>query len=141
MSAAPSDPVVAPAEPAAAEPPSPATFGRFLIAEREKRGLSLDDLAHLTKVRRAILEALEHDNRKELPERVFVAGYVRSCALALNLPVDEVLRKFNAAWSDEAPSGPAPAAARPARKISLAWLPPTLAALAFVVAVLVAVNL
>jgi hypothetical protein len=129
---------VAVAAPAAA-PPLPAApsstndadlpFIRYLVKAREARGLSLDDVAHMTKIRRAIIEAVETDARRDLPEKVFVLGYVRSYAAAVGMPLDETVRRFHAAWADE--DEPAPQDL-PARKgPSLAWVPVTLAAAVF----------
>ncbi len=108
------------------------SFGRWLAAAREARGLTLDDLAHVTKIRRGILEALEAENRRVLPEKVFVQGYVRTCAHALGLSADETLRRLAASWGDDAPrtAASAEAPAKPPR--SYRWLPPALAGGLFV---------
>lgn len=102
------------------------SFGLYLLRAREAKGLSLDDVAHLTKVRRAILEALEREARRELPEKVFVLGYVRSYANTLGLNVEDVVRRFNAMWGDDAAEAEAEAVETPRR--SWAWLMPTFAA-------------
>lgn len=109
------------------------TFGVWLRTARDKQRLSLDDVAHLTKIRRAILEALERDARGELPEKVFVMGYVRSYAAAVGLDGEEALRRFNAQWLDDDQNGLYLNALK--RERSWFWLPPTLAAIAAVVAV------
>jgi cytoskeletal protein RodZ len=107
--------------------PLATTFGAYLAQGRAARGLSLDDLAHLTKIRRGILEALESENRRALPEKVFILGYVKTYAHLVGLPQDDVLRRFAVAWGEDAPrAAPAVEAEKPAR--SWAWLPPTLAA-------------
>lgn len=106
--------------------PEPTTFGRYLIRAREQRRLSLDDVAHLTKIRRAILEALETDARRDLPEKVFVLGYVRSYAAAVGLDVEATVRRFQATWLDEGPSDATESGE--GRTRSWGWLPPTAAA-------------
>jgi transcriptional regulator with XRE-family HTH domain len=103
------------------------TFGQYLTKAREAKGLSLDDLAHLTKIRRAIIEALEHNARKDLPEKVFVLGYVRSYATAVGLNVEEAIQRCIAGWNDEAAE-----VAREqlsATKVSFAWVWPAMAAI------------
>lgn len=102
-------------------------FGRFLIHARKARGLTLDDVAHQTKIRRAILEAVEGDARRDLPEKVFVLGYVRSYAAAVGLPVEEAVRRFQSSWTDELEAQADAEAAKSGP--SLAWVPPTIAAL------------
>lgn len=103
------------------------TFGAFLTKAREAKNLSMDDLAHQTKIRRAIIEALETNARRELPEKVFVLGYVRSYAMAVGLNVEETLHRFNVTWVDESQI----VATDDSKKsgTSFAWLSPTLAAL------------
>lgn len=108
-------------------------FQMYLQRAREARGMTLDDLAHQTKIRRAILEAVENDARRELPEKVFVLGYVRSYALAVGLPVEEAARRFQLAWDDEAIEPELLEAVRPKR--SFAWIAPLAAS--FVLAAVV----
>ncbi len=111
------------------EPAADLPFCRYLVRAREERGLSLDDVAHMTKIRRAIIEAVETDARRDLPEKVFVLGYVRSYATAVGMPVDETVRRFHLAWVDE------DEAVVPNENVrtgpSLSWVPATLAALVF----------
>lgn len=102
------------------------TFGAWLQVARERQRLSLDDVAHLTKIRRAILEALERDARGELPEKVFVLGYVRSYAAAVGLDGEETLRRFNAQWLDDDENAGLGIDALK-RQRSWFWLPPALA--------------
>src|SRR3569623_1299038 len=64
--------------------------GRFELADilkstREKKRLSLDQVAEITRVRRTYLEALEQAAYDVLPPRAFTGGYVKSCAKALDL--------------------------------------------------------
>lgn len=77
------------------------TFGRWLADARERRGLTLDDVVHTTKIRRAILEALERGAHDELPERVFVTGYVRSYASAVGVDISDAVRRFGMEYPDE----------------------------------------
>jgi hypothetical protein len=124
--------VAVPRPPASAEMPgsdADLPFVRFLVKAREARGLSLDDVAHMTKIRRAIIEALETDARRDLPEKVFVLGYVRSYAAAVGMPLDETVRRFHAAWADD--DEPAPQEIPIRKGPSLSWVPVTLAAAVF----------
>jgi hypothetical protein len=53
--------------------------------------MSLDQLAAVTKIPRPQLELLEADRYEELPGMVFVKGFLRCCARALELDPDTVL--------------------------------------------------
>ena len=67
---------------------------RALRALREARGLSLQDVADVTRIRRAYLAALEDMRLDQLPSRPFVIGYVRAYAQALGIDQDEAVCKF-----------------------------------------------
>src|SRR5690606_848224 len=83
--------------PAAAEPqvsevePEQRTPGADIHHQRKRKGMSLDQLAVLTKIPRAQLELLEADRYEELPGMVFAKGFLRCCARALELDPDTVL--------------------------------------------------
>jgi len=129
-------------EPAPSLPEAePARFGAWLARARERRHLSLDDVAHMTKIRRAILEALERDARRELPEKVFVMGYVRSVANAVGLDVDEALRRFQDSWPDDGPGVLPTGEGEPPPARSWAWVAPVGAAILFAAVAWFIVNL
>jgi transcriptional regulator with XRE-family HTH domain len=69
-------------------------FGGALRALREARGLSLQDVADVTRVRRAYLAALEEMRLDHLPARPFVIGYIRAYAQALGIDADHAIAKF-----------------------------------------------
>jgi len=69
-------------------------FGGALRALREARGLSLQDVADVTRVRRAYLSALEEMRVDQLPSRPFAIGYVRAYAQALDIDPDDAVAKF-----------------------------------------------
>jgi cytoskeleton protein RodZ len=58
-------------------------LGATLRAEREKRGLSVDQVASVTKLRRQMIDALENEAWGELPHPVFVRGFIRTYAQVL----------------------------------------------------------
>jgi cytoskeleton protein RodZ len=78
------------------------TLGAYFQAVREHRGLSLAQLADLTRVRRAYLEALERDDLTPLPSRPFAVGYVRAYARALGLDGDAAVARFKLEKPEEA---------------------------------------
>ena len=65
--------------------------GPYIRAQRERKGMSLDELAVVTKIPRAQLELLEADRYGELPGMVFAKGFLRCCARELELDPDTVL--------------------------------------------------
>ncbi|HMP62440.1 MAG TPA: helix-turn-helix domain-containing protein, partial [Phenylobacterium sp.] len=60
-------------------------IGAALKAAREFRGLSLQDVADSTCIRRAYLAAIEEMRLDDLPSRPFTVGYIRAYAKALGL--------------------------------------------------------
>ena len=68
-------------------PPSP---GRYIREARQRRGISIEQLALETKIPRPSLEALEEDQFSALPGPVFVRGFFRCCARSLSLDPETV---------------------------------------------------
>lgn len=69
-------------------PPSP---GRYIREARQRRGVSIEQLALETKIPRSSLEALEEDQFGLLPGPVFVRGFFRCCARSLGLDPETVV--------------------------------------------------
>ncbi|ABB57039.1 helix-turn-helix domain-containing protein [Synechococcus elongatus] len=59
--------------------------GLLLREHRESLGLSLEELARLTRIQRRQLWAIEEGRSESLPERVYIQGMVRRYADALGL--------------------------------------------------------
>ncbi|AZB72407.1 helix-turn-helix domain-containing protein [Synechococcus elongatus] len=59
--------------------------GLLLREQREKLGLTLEELAQLTRIQRRQLWAIEEGRSESLPERVYIQGMVRRYADALGL--------------------------------------------------------
>jgi transcriptional regulator with XRE-family HTH domain len=70
------------------------TFGPVLRAARERRGISLKQLAAETKLSVELWEALEENNLARWPKRVFARSYVRDYAERIGLDADEVVNEF-----------------------------------------------
>jgi len=75
------------------------SFGSCLRRAREKRQLSLRDVAGATKIPRSTLELIEANNIDELPADVFVRGFIRSFARAVGTDENEPLHGFERALS------------------------------------------
>src|SRR5215510_9319521 len=68
----------------------------WLRAGRVHRGMSLDDVAKVTKIQPRILERLEAGRLDGLPAEVFVRGFVRSFARCVGLDPAEALQRYAA---------------------------------------------
>ncbi|HEU4735331.1 MAG TPA: helix-turn-helix domain-containing protein [Kofleriaceae bacterium] len=68
----------------------------WLRAGRTHRGMSLDDVAKVTKIQPRILQRLEAGTLDGLPAEVFVRGFVRSFARCVGLDEGEALRRYAA---------------------------------------------
>lgn len=70
------------------------SFGRRLRAERERRGISLDTIASVTKVGVDLWEGLESNDFSRWPSGIFARAFVRDYARAIGLDSDEVVNEF-----------------------------------------------
>ena len=69
-------------------------FGRKLREARERRGLSLRQIASATKISMLTLEALEKNDIARLPGGIFSRGVVRSYAIEVGLDPEETIQEF-----------------------------------------------
>ncbi len=69
-------------------------FGSYLKSERELRGVTLEELHSKTKIPVRYLKALEKNQFDELPEEVFIKGYIRSFAKIIGAKEDELLSTY-----------------------------------------------
>src|SRR3989304_5818365 len=70
------------------------TFGPVLRAERERRGLTLQELAARTKVRVELWSDLEENNFSRWPSRIYARAYVRDYASRVGLDADAIVNEF-----------------------------------------------
>jgi cytoskeletal protein RodZ len=68
--------------------------GAKLAQARQILGVTLDEIAEKTRVRRDYLEALEMMNLKLLPGRAYTLAYLKSYAQALNLDPAPLIEQF-----------------------------------------------
>mgnify|MGYP001812439169 CR=1 FL=1 len=71
------------------------SIGRVLKQEREERRLSIEELSSTTRIPRKTLERLEEDRFEDLPSGVFVRGFIKAYASAVQIDADEVLARFD----------------------------------------------
>ncbi|MEI7706150.1 MAG: helix-turn-helix transcriptional regulator [Deltaproteobacteria bacterium] len=86
-------------------------FGRYLLRERELRGLSHEDVVRVTRLAAGVVEAIESGEPERMPPRGYLVGYLRSYAGAVGLDPDDVVLRFQEAAGIEEPEA-APGAAR-----------------------------
>jgi transcriptional regulator with XRE-family HTH domain len=77
--------------------------GELLRAARQKRNLSLAEVAAATRIKPIYLEALEDSEYSVLPGTAYVTGFIRNYARFLGLHPDEVLEEFYAYRPPPAP--------------------------------------
>jgi flagellar biosynthesis protein FlhG len=77
--------------------------GASLRKHREERKLTLETIVEKTKIRPAILEALEEDRFADLPEPVFLRGFLRQLAACLGLDPTVVCREYMRRLEPEVP--------------------------------------
>jgi cytoskeletal protein RodZ len=82
----------------------PDDVGALLRAAREKHGLTLDEIARVTKVRLAFLQAIEANRRDQLPDAIFLRGFVRAYARHIGLDPDATSRRYLAQFESTTPN-------------------------------------
>ncbi|MEA5447390.1 RodZ domain-containing protein [Leptolyngbya sp. CCNP1308] len=70
------------------------SIGAYLRQVRQEQGLAIDMLANQIFIRPALLKALEAGNDAELPEPVFIQGFIRRYAEALGLDGQTISQEF-----------------------------------------------
>jgi transcriptional regulator with XRE-family HTH domain len=70
------------------------SLGIWLRRERERRGITLRQIAEQTKVALPLLEGLEADDLSRWPAGIYRKAFVRSYASSVGLDADEVAKRF-----------------------------------------------
>ncbi len=70
------------------------SFGGYLRAIREQRGISIQDVSEWTKIPVYLLRSLEGEALERLPEPVYVKGFIRSYAEAVGANAAEAVRMY-----------------------------------------------
>src|SRR5213594_2058548 len=84
---------------------APDDFGSKLREARERRGVSLRQIADATKISVAVLEALERNDVSRLPGGIFSRAFVRSYAVEVGLDPDTTIQEFVAQFPHDAGPG------------------------------------
>jgi transcriptional regulator with XRE-family HTH domain len=86
------------------------SLGIWLRRERERRGITLRQIAEQTKVAVPLLEGLEADNLSRWPAGIYRKAFVRSYAVCIGLDPDEVAKRFAQEHPPEPETSPLPVA-------------------------------
>jgi len=78
-----------------------ATFCARLKAAREKKGVSLDQIAASTKVSRSLFKDLEGNDVSRWPKGLYRRSYLRDYLTAIDLPPESVVTEFVRLFPDE----------------------------------------
>ena len=70
------------------------SFGHYLQAFRIESGINLEELSRETKIGINCLALIENEQINKLPPEVFVKGFLRSYARAVNADGDEAVRRY-----------------------------------------------
>src|SRR5688572_21754738 len=76
--------------------------GAELAEARRRKGLSLDELSHRTKITVLKLQAIEREDMTSLHGGVFARGFLRAYAREVGCDPDEIVRRYRAAYEDSA---------------------------------------
>jgi len=82
-------------------------FGRFLVQERELRGLSREDVVRATRLPASAVEAIESGDAARTPHRAYVVVFLRGYAGAVGLDPDDVVLRYEEALGPPAEAGQA----------------------------------
>src|SRR5205807_9950692 len=69
-------------------------IGQMLRDARERRGVSLRQIANATKISVSVLEALERNDISRLPGGIFGRAFVRSYAVEVGLDPEAIIQDF-----------------------------------------------
>jgi cytoskeletal protein RodZ len=80
---------------------SSADFGLKMKRAREERGISLRQIADVTKISATVFEALERNDIKRLPGGIFSRSFVRAYAVEIGLDPEQTVREFLSHFPDD----------------------------------------
>ncbi len=80
-----------------------ASFGERLKLEREKRGITLEEISLATKIGTRMLRALEEERFHQLPGGIFNKGFVRAYARQLGIDEEQAIADYLAAAGESQP--------------------------------------
>jgi len=96
------------------------TIGQVLTAARESAGLTVEQVSAATRIRRPLVEAIEHDDLRLCGGDFYARGHIRNMAVAVGTDPAPLLAQFDAEHPQSTPPRAAevfePDTARPERR-------------------------
>jgi cytoskeletal protein RodZ len=86
------------------EPDLDMGIGATLRNAREQKGLSVDECADTTRIRRKYLDALEEEQYAALPEPAYARGFLRTYATMLGVDAARMVELYDQSATESAPS-------------------------------------
>jgi cytoskeletal protein RodZ len=80
---------------------TPGDFGSRLRVARERRGITLRQIANATKISVGVLDALERNDISRLPGGIFGRAFVRSYAVEVGLDPEATIQDFMATFPND----------------------------------------
>ena len=74
--------------------------GRYIASARASKGLSVEELSSTTRIAGRYLEAIEANDFERLPAAVFVRGYLREIAAALDIDEEALVEGYMALYAN-----------------------------------------
>lgn len=81
-------------------------LGSRLKAERQRQGLTIEQIMEITKISRVNIDAIENGDRNEFPHEVYAKGFIKNYAKALGLDSEEIGEEFSKLMSASEDSEP-----------------------------------
>lgn len=89
------------------------SLGAQLKLQRERRGITLEQISQTTKIGTRFLQALEEDHFQQLPGGIFNKGFIRAHARCVGIDEDQAVADYLAATGATLPKPEAPAEGPP----------------------------
>jgi cytoskeleton protein RodZ len=83
-------------------------LGRMLRQERERRGLSIEEVADRLKLMPRIVRAMEQADTGELPQAAYARGFIKAYGNLLALAPEQIHAGMEDAWPDDSYQPPIP---------------------------------
>jgi cytoskeleton protein RodZ len=74
--------------------PAEQTFGQWMLEQRQLKGLSLEEIASVTKIQLGMLRSIEADDYSKLPAPAFVRGFIVNFARFVGADEQVAVQKF-----------------------------------------------
>lgn len=82
------------------------TLGQIFKRYREAEGIKISQVEKETKINHRMIEALENDNYRAMPDELYVKNIIKTYASYLNLDFNRLLLLYDAAKKHQAPAAP-----------------------------------